>query len=63
MVVQVQRHWFRFGTVPLSCVARKVPDPVGAPTGIAAPLAVGLDTLQAAQAFASHLLPGGADGW
>ncbi|HUY29165.1 MAG TPA: hypothetical protein VMV27_17275 [Candidatus Binataceae bacterium] len=36
--------------------------PVGAPTGIVVPLSVGLGTLQAAQALASHLLPADALG-
>ena len=36
--------------------------PVGAPTLNMLPFAVGLDTLQLAQALASHLRPGGAAG-
>ena len=64
MVVQVQRHSFSAGTGgPFSVSARKVPAPEGAPTGIVTPLAVGLGTLQAAHALASHRLPGAAEGW
>jgi len=43
--------------------ARKAGLPVGAPTMMLAPLAVGLGTLHTAHALASHRLPKGALGW
>src|ERR1700730_6178959 len=48
---------------PSSFRVRNFALPVGAPTGIVLPLAVGLDTLHAAQAFTSQRLPMAASGW
>ena len=61
--VHLHRHSLRSGSGgPLSFSERNFPPPVGAPTGSVVPLAVGLGTLHAAQALASHLLPMGACG-
>jgi hypothetical protein len=63
-VVQLHRHSLISGNGgPSSLNVRNLPVPVGAPTGMVLPLAVGEGTLHNAQAFASHLLPGGAFGW
>ena len=59
---QVQGHSFTVGFVPVSCFVRYLAVPVGAPTRSMLPFASGLDTLQFAQALASHLLPAGASG-
>ena len=56
---QEHRHSLISGIDPSSFSARNFPLPVGARTGIVAPLAVGLETLHAAHAFASHRLPSG----
>jgi hypothetical protein len=57
-----QRHSLRAGTDPVRRCVRNFPAPVGAPTGIMLPLAVGFGTLHAAQPLASHLFPTAACG-
>jgi hypothetical protein len=55
-----QRHSFVGGNDPVSRTVRNLPLPVGAPTGMTLPLAVGFGTLHDAQPLASHLFPTGA---
>lgn len=58
------RHSLIYGIGgPSSFSARNFPTPVGAPTGIVVPLAVGLGMLHALQALATHLLPIAASVW
>jgi|SRR6476469_10110400 len=55
--VHLHRHSLSSGTDPSSSCGRKRALPVGAPTEMVLPFAVGFGTLHAAHALASHFFP------
>ena len=55
--VHLHRHSLSSGTDPSSSCVRKRALPVGAPTEMVLPFAVGFGTLHAAHALASHFFP------